>query len=75
MRGDNGFGVVRATEMSKIYHSITKKIKANCDYSEIINYKGSDFVVYTCSNRKYGFAIGTSGNGIVRYFPDGVTDE
>ena len=45
------------------------------DYSEIINYKGSDFVVYTCSNRKYGFAIGTSGNGIVRYFPDGVTDE
>ena len=40
MRGDNGFGVVRATEMSKIYHSITKKIKANCDYSEIINYKG-----------------------------------
>ena len=70
MKYENFFGAMVDTEMSKIYNVLTKDIKANCEYSEIINYKGDDFVVYTCSNRKYGFAIGTSGFGIVRNFPE-----
>ena len=70
MKYENFFGDMLDTEMSKIYNALTKDIKANCEYTEIINYKGDDFVVYTCSNRKYGFAIDTSGSGIVRNFPE-----
>ena len=70
MKYEDFFGAMVDTEMSKTYNALTKDIKANCEYSEIINYKGDDFVVYTCSNRKYGFAIGTSGFGIVRNFPE-----
>ena len=70
MKYENFFGDMVDTEMSKIYNALTKDIKANCEYSEIINYKGDDFVVYTCSNRKYGFAIDTSGSGIVRNLPE-----
>ena len=70
MKYEDFYGAMVDTEMSKIYNALTKDIKANCEYSEIINYKGDDFVVYTCSNRKYGFAIDTSGSGIVRNFPE-----
>ena len=70
MKYEDFFGAMLDTEMSKIYNALTKDIKANCEYTEIINYKGDDFVVYTCSNRKYGFAIVTSGFGIVRNFPE-----
>ena len=70
MKYQNFIGAMVDTEMSKTYNALTKDIKANCEYSEIINYKEDDFVVYTCSNRKFGFAIGISGFGIVRYFPE-----
>ena len=75
MKYEDFFGAMVDTDMAQTYNTLSKDIKANCEYSEIINYKGDDFVVYTCSNRKYGFAIGVAGYGIVRYFPDGVTDE
>ena len=75
MKYESWFGIEEETEMSKRYYSISEEIKANCEYSEIINYKDDDFVVYNCSNRKYGFAIGVSTWGIIRYFPDGVTEE
>ena len=74
MKYESWFGIMEDTEMAETYNTLTKDIKANCEYSEIINYKGDDFVVYTCSNRKFGFAIGVAGYGIVRYFPDGVDD-
>ena len=75
MKYEDFFGAMVDTKMAETYNSITKEIKANCEYSEIINYKENDFVVYSCSNKKYGFAIGVSGLGIVRYFPDGVTEK
>ena len=70
MKYESLWGIELETDMSKRYYKLSKEIKANCEYSEIINYKDDDFVVYTCFNRKYGFAIGTSGFGIVRNFPE-----
>ena len=70
IKGKNLFGAMADTEMAETYNRLSKGIKANCEYSEIINYKRDDFVVYTCSNRKFGFAIGAAGYGIVRYFPE-----
>lgn len=74
MKYESWFGIMEDTEMAETYNTLSKDIKANCEYSEIINYKGDDFVVYTCSERKFGFAIGVAGYGIVRYFPDGVDE-
>ena len=56
------------TDVSDVYQSITKEIKANCKYDKIVNYKKDDFVSYSCSDSLYGFVI-TEGVGIIRHFP------
>jgi hypothetical protein len=54
------------------YDLIVKDIKEKCKYYKIINYKGTDYVTYSCSDSSYkgkiGFVI-EEGRGIIRHFP------
>ena len=54
------------------YDLIVKDIKEKCKYYKIINYKGTDFVTYSCSESSYKGKIGfvvSEGSGIIRHFP------
>ena len=55
------------------YDLITETIKEKCKYYKIKNYKGTDYVTYSCSDSSYkgkiGFVI-EEGWGIIRYFPE-----
>jgi hypothetical protein len=54
------------------YDLIVKNIKQKCKYYKIINYKGTDYVTYGCSESSYkgkiGFVI-SEGQGLIRHFP------
>ena len=58
------FGVTDETEYDKIYDAVKDK----CSYYKIINYKGTDYATYGCSESSYkgkiGFAI-SEGSGII----------
>jgi hypothetical protein len=54
------------------YDLILKDIKEKCKYYKIINYKGTDYVTYSCSESSYKGKIGfvvSEGSGIIRHFP------
>lgn len=54
------------------YDLIVKDIKEKCKYYKIINYKGTDYVTYSCSESSYKGKIGfvvSEGSGIIRHFP------
>ena len=54
------------------YDLIVKGIKEKCKYYKIINYKGTDFVTYSCSESSYKGKIGfvvSEGSGIIRHIP------
>jgi hypothetical protein len=54
------------------YDLIVKDIKEKCKYYKIINYKGTDYVTYSCSESSYKGEIGfvvSEGSGIIRHFP------
>ena len=54
------------------YDLIVKDIKKNCKYYKIINYKGIDYVTYSCSESTYKGKIGfvvSEGVGLIRHFP------
>jgi len=52
------------------YDEIVKDIKKNCEFYDIINRKGTDYVCYSCSQSTYkgkiGFVI-SEGSGIIRH--------
>ena len=54
------------------YDLIVKDIKKNCKYYKIINYQGTDYVTYSCSESSYKGKIGfvvEEGSGVIRHFP------
>ena len=54
------------------YDLIVKDIKEKCKYYKIINYKGTDYVTYGCSESSYKGKIGfvvSEGSGLIRHFP------
>jgi len=54
------------------YDLIVADIKEKCKYYKIINYNGTDYVTYSCSESSYKGKIGfmvEEGQGIVRHFP------
>ena len=54
------------------YDLIVKDIKEKCKYYKIINYNGTDYVTYSCSESSFEGKIGfmvEEGQGIVRHFP------
>ena len=67
----NFFGTEDDTS-SNPYDLIVKDIKEKCKYYKIINYNGTDYVTYSCSESSYKGKIGfmvEEGQGIVRHFP------
>jgi len=68
---DDFFGL--ETDNSKNnYDIITKEIKEKCKYHKIINYNGTDYVTYSCSESSYKGKIGfvvSEGRGFIRHFP------
>ena len=54
------------------YDLIVADIKEKCKYYKIINYKGIDYVSYSCSESSYkgklGFMV-AEGSGFIRHFP------
>ena len=60
------------------YDLIVAAIKEKCNYYKIINYKGFDFVSYSCSESSYegkiGFAI-DEGWGVIRHFPPNTSTQ
>ena len=55
------------------YDLIVKEIKEKCKYYKIQNYKGTDFVTYSCSDSSYKGKIGfmvEEGWGYIRHFPN-----
>jgi hypothetical protein len=68
----NLFGV-KENRNDGTYDYIVKDIKEKCKYYKIQNYKGTDFVTYSCSDSSYkgkiGFVI-NGDEGIIRHFPD-----
>lgn len=56
---------------SNPYDRIVADIKKKCKYYKIINYKGTDYVAYSCSGSSYKGKIGfvvSEGSGIIRHF-------
>ena len=54
------------------YDLIVKNIKQKCKYYKIINYNGTDYVTYSCSESSYKGKIGfvvSDGVGLIRHFP------
>ena len=55
------------------YDLIIKDIKEKCKYYKILNYKGTAYVTYSCSESSYkgkiGFVI-EEGWGVIRHFPE-----
>lgn len=54
------------------YDLIVGDIKNRCKYYKIINYKGIDYVTYSCTESTYKGKIGfvvSEGSGIIRHFP------
>jgi len=55
------------------YDLIVKDIKEKCKYYKILNYKGTAYVTYSCSESSYkgkiGFVI-EEGWGVIRHFPE-----
>ena len=54
------------------YDLIVSDIKEKCKYFKIINYKGTDYVTYSCSESSYKGKIGfvvEEGRGVIRHFP------
>ncbi len=54
------------------YDLIVKDIKEKCKYYKIINYNGTDYVTYSCSESSYKGKIGfmiEEGKGFIRHFP------
>lgn len=67
----NFFGTEDDTSQNP-YDLIVKDIKEKCKYYKIINYKGTDYVTYSCSESSYKGKIGfmvEEGSGIIRHFP------
>ena len=67
----NFFGTEDDTS-SNPYDLIVRDIKEKCKYYKIINYKGTDYVTYSCSESSYKGKIGfvvSEGSGIIRHFP------
>lgn len=55
------------------YDKIIKDIKKNCKYYKILNYKGVDYVTYSCSESTYKGKIGfvvSEGVGLIHHFPN-----
>lgn len=55
------------------YDLIVEDIKKNCKYYKIINYNGTDYVTYSCSESTYKGKIGfvvSEGVGLIRHFPN-----
>ena len=67
----NTFLGVQTDNSENSYDLIVKDIKEKCKYYKIQNYKGTDFVTYSCSDSSYkgkiGFTI-SEGEGIIRHF-------
>jgi len=54
------------------YKIIIEKIKKNCEYYDILNKEGIDYLCYSCPQSKYSGKIGYSvvkGMGTVIHFP------
>ena len=54
------------------YKTIIDKIKTNCVYYDILDYNGTDFLSYSCSQSKYSGKIGYTvmeGMGTIVHFP------
>jgi hypothetical protein len=54
------------------YDLIVKEIKEKCNYYKIVNYKGTDYVTYSCSESSYKGKIGfvvEEDWGVIRHFP------
>ena len=54
------------------YKTITEKIKKNCEFYDIIDYSGTDFLCYSCPQSKYSNKIGYTvmkGMGTIINFP------
>tara|TARA_B110000858_G_C17556300_1_gene360455 strand:- start:166 stop:651 length:486 start_codon:yes stop_codon:yes gene_type:complete len=55
------------------YDSIVKDIQEKCKYYKITNFKGTDYVTYSCSESSYKGKIGfvvSDGNGYIQHFPN-----
>ena len=56
----------------KDYKIIIEKIKKNCEYYDILNNNGRDFLCYSCPQSKYKGKIGYTvmeGMGTIGHFP------
>ena len=56
----------------KDYKIIIEKIKKNCEYYDILNNNGIDFLCYSCPQSKYSGKIGYTvmeGMGTIIHFP------
>jgi hypothetical protein len=56
----------------KDYKIIIEKIKKNCEYYDILNNNGIDFLCYSCPQSKYSGKIGYTvieGMGTIGHFP------
>ena len=69
---DNLLGIL-LSEVKTPYEEISEEIKKNCQYYKILNYKGEDYVSYSCSQSSYKGKIGfmiMEGRGYIRHFPN-----
>jgi len=67
--GSDFFGGQIESE-DNIYNELTKKIKKNCKYYDVLNENGSDYVCYSCSQSTYKGKIGfykSDGIGYIKH--------
>jgi len=68
------FGATDDTE----YDKILSVVKDKCTFFEILNYKGDDYVCYSCPESTYKGKIGfmiQDEQGFIRTFPDSKSVE
>jgi len=59
-------------ETDDVYDVIFEEVKEKCKYYKILNYNGTDYVSYSCSDSSYKGKIGFvvfEGTGYIRHFP------
>ena len=62
--------LVMITDTEQIdYKTITEKIKKDCDFNDVIDFKGYDYLSYNCSQSKVliGFTVTESGGEIINF--------
>ena len=69
-RKHSNMNLVMITDTEKIdYKTITEKVKKDCEFDDVMEFKGYDYLTYNCPQSKgiIGFTVTESGGEIINF--------